>query len=191
MQIYIEGLPGIGKTELAKRIHSELGMENIYLENIEVESIKNLQKQTDDEYALESQLIFLNSKLKQQSIVKDNSVLDYELLLKTKTFASHFLNKSQQELISDFLSYSNYQPNKKSIYIFLKAENLIVLERIKKRGRKYERNYSIDFLESLENYYNEHIKCSQNNWQIINYNDFEIGFKDVKKIINEYYGQNN
>ncbi len=156
--IGIDGVIGVGKTTLAtilaERLHADLRLE-------EVEENPFLSKFYSDmrAYAFQTQLFFLLSRYRQQSELTQRSlfaekvVSDY-IFAKDRIFAYINLNDDElmlYEKIVEILEKNIISPD---IVIYLQASTDVLMERIHKRGRPFEKNMPRDYIDTLNRAYN-------------------------------------
>jgi deoxyadenosine/deoxycytidine kinase len=156
--IAIEGVIGVGKTTLAGILAEKLGAEQ-QLE--EVEENPFLEKFYDDMrgYAFQTQIFFLLSRYRQQmdltqaSLFAQRIVSDY-IFAKDRIFAH--VNLSDDELalyqrLADILEKSIAKPD---VVVYLQAGPDMLMERIHRRGRPYEKSMPREYIETLNQAYN-------------------------------------
>ena len=82
--------------------------------------------------------------------------------------------------------YTNYvRKNNKIIYIYLKSNAKICLERINKRNRIEEKSITIDYLEKLNEYHDNWLLNSEENTIILDCNDdFENNLEKQNEMVN-------
>lgn len=182
--IAIEGPIGVGKTSLARAISEKY---NYYLLKEIVSENPFLQHFYDniDQWAFQTEMFFLVNRFNQLEEIDKNYlqkkisvVSDYHmfknLLFARRTLDHYHFNKYQQ--IFHILNDDLPEPN---LIIYLHAGVSTLLERIKKRGRDFERNMDPGYLEQLcydyERYINKLIK-EQPELPIIKINGDKIDF---------------
>ena len=150
--VVIEGVIGVGKTTLASRLAEALGGE-IVLEEFEENPFLPGFYEDRSAYALSTQLFFLMSRFQQQRWVQPNlfrpfTVSDY-LFDKDQIFASLNLDEAELALYEQLFEVLRPQVAAPDVVIYLQADIDTILERIKRRGRVYERGMDPDYLRSL------------------------------------------
>lgn len=156
--IAVEGVIGVGKTTLAGLLGAKLGAQQ-QLE--EVEENPFLEKFYDDMrgYAFQTQIFFLLSRYRQQmdlmqaSLFSQKIVSDY-VFAKDRIFAHINLNDDELALyqrLADILEKNIAKPD---VVIYLQAGTDMLMERIHRRGRHFERNMPRDYIETLNQAYN-------------------------------------
>jgi deoxyguanosine kinase len=156
--IAIEGLIGVGKTELAKILAKRLQAECI-LEEVEENPFLNNFYKDMRSYSFQTQIFFLLSRHKQQqnltqrNLFIDRIVSDY-LFDKDRIFA--YMNLTEHELVlyEKLYQFLSKEVRKPDLVVYLQARIETLLERIRKRGRLFERDIGIDYLNVLADSYN-------------------------------------
>lgn len=158
--IAIEGVIGVGKTCLAKMLTEKLSAklvvekfeENPFLEDFYAEP---------ERYAFQTQLYFLLSRYRQQLELKQidlfhNLLISDYMFAKDKLFAHLNLNEKELTLYNLIAKLLEREIPKPDLVVFLQASTDILMDNIKKRGRTYERSMSREYIESLNQIYNEY-----------------------------------
>jgi deoxyguanosine kinase len=156
--IAIEGAIGAGKTSLAE-ILAEITGAKLVLEKPEENPFLPRFYEDMEKYAFQMQLFFLLSRygqqreLLQQDLFYKCVISDY-LFAKDRIFA--YLNLDEDELILyeriyEFLDEAIPKPD---LVIYLQTSTDVLIERIKNRGRPYEKNISERYLRELNERYN-------------------------------------
>jgi deoxyadenosine/deoxycytidine kinase len=155
--IAIEGPIGVGKTTLAQLLSERLG-NRLVLEPVEENPF--LPSFYDDarKYAFQTQLFFLLSRFQQQQqlfqqdLFNQGTVADY-LFAKDKIFASLTLDPNELALYDRLYDVLGPRVVKPDLVIYLQARLEVLLQRIKKRGRDYERRIDPVYVEGLATAY--------------------------------------
>lgn len=156
--IAIEGVIGVGKTELAKILARHWQAECLLEEVEENPFLADFYRDMRN-YGFQTQIFFLLSRHKQQqnlmqrNLFVDRIVSDY-LFEKDRIFA--YLNLTEYELVLyeklyQFLAKEIRRPD---LVVYLQARVETLLDRIRKRGRPFEREISADYLAALADSYN-------------------------------------
>jgi deoxyadenosine/deoxycytidine kinase len=156
--ITIEGVIGVGKTTLARQMAERLQAE-IHLEEVEENPFLPQFYSDPPRWAFQTQLFFLLSRyrqlqpLAQQSLFAETTVTDY-LFAKDRIFASVNLTEEEWGLYQQVYDLLDPQIFKPDLVIFLQADVGVLLERITRRGREYEKPIRRDYLRELIEAYN-------------------------------------
>ena len=156
--IAIEGVIGVGKTTLATLMSDRLGAQ---LQLEEVEDNPFLEKFYADMrgYAFQTQIFFLLSRYRQQmeltqaSLFQQRVVSDY-IFAKDRIFAYLNLNDDELALYERLVKILEEDIAKPDIVVYLQASTEVLMERIRKRGRPYEKNMPQDYIDTLNKAYN-------------------------------------
>jgi deoxyadenosine/deoxycytidine kinase len=156
--IAIEGVIGVGKTTLATLMSDRLGAQ---LQLEEVEDNPFLEKFYGDMrgYAFQTQIFFLLSRYRQQmeltqaSLFQQRVVSDY-IFAKDRIFAYLNLNDDELALYERLVKILEEDVARPDIVVYLQASTEVLMERIRKRGRPYEKNMPEDYIETLNKAYN-------------------------------------
>lgn len=175
----IEGAIGVGKTSLAKRIAEQLDARLVQEEFEENPFLADFYRNSEV-YAFQTQLWFLLSRYRQQQDLKQLDlfaplmVTDY-MFMKDRLFASLTLSDKEMALydrIADLLERDIVAPD---LVIYLQADTNRLMENIRKRGRAYEMRMEWQYLDSLNQLYNEYFfRFDKSPLMIINTNDIDF-----------------
>ncbi len=160
MYIAIEGPIGVGKTTLTRHLAQALEGEALY-EVVEENPFLPLFYEDPQHFAFKVQVFFLLSRYKQlqplaQPPLFEGAVIADYLFDKDYIFASLNLQGNEWELYQDL--YQNLAPRipAPDLTIYLRAPLSVLLERIRRRGRDFERDIDPGYLERLSRSYDEH-----------------------------------
>lgn len=157
--IVVEGPIGVGKSSLtnilserfAARKVMEVVEENPFLSSFYADRAK---------YAFQTQMFFLLSRFKQQQklfqqdLFATVTVSDY-LFAKDRIFAHLTLDPNELSLYERIFEELGPRVAKPDLVIYMQARLEVLLGRIKKRGREFERKFDPQYLEDLCKAYNE------------------------------------
>jgi len=155
--IVVEGPIGVGKTSLAQRLSDEFGS-SLLLEQVDENPFLERFYQNPREAALSTQLHFLLQRtkqlqdFKQADIFSPVRVADF-LIEKDRLFAQVTLNASEYELYEQIYSHMTIDAPIPDLVVYLQAPIEVLLQRIRKRGRGYERLIESAYLEQLNEAY--------------------------------------
>jgi len=193
--ISIEGTIGAGKTSLANMVSMNLKAKLI-LEKFEENPFLKDFYGNQDRYAFQTQLFFLLSRysqhqdLRQVDIFSKILVSDY-MFIKDRLFAALNLNDREMVLydkVAKILEKDIVYPD---LAIFLQADTDKLMSNIKKRGRQYEQDIDWNYIDSLNQVYNEYFfRYDKGPLLIINTNDIDFvnnkdDFKGILNFLNE------
>lgn len=158
--IVIEGPIGVGKTSLATLLSKELNA-RLILEKAEENPFLTSFYKDQQRHAFQTQIFFLmcrykqQQELAQQDLFKRATISDY-LFDKDRIFAYLNLNENELALYEQIFNLLDARITKPDLVIYLQAEVGILLERIKRRGREYEKELASKYLEDLNEAYNHY-----------------------------------
>ncbi|MBN2564538.1 MAG: deoxynucleoside kinase [Candidatus Eisenbacteria bacterium] len=156
--VAIEGVIGVGKTTLASLLAKKWGA-HLKLEVVEENPFLAQFYQDMRGYAFQTQLFFLLSRHRQQSELKqidifmERVVSDY-LFAKDRIFANITLDDNELALYKRLADMLERDVPKPDIVVYLQASVESLMERIRRRGREFERDMSTEYIETLNEAYN-------------------------------------
>ncbi len=156
--IAIEGPIGVGKTSLATLLGRRLGA-RLVLERPDENPFLDDFYKDPKRYAFKTQLFFTLSRymqqqdLGQQDLFHDLVIADY-LFAKDKIFAYLTLDDKEVALYEKLVDLIEPEIEVPDLIIYLQATTEVLLDRIRGRGRSFERRLSEDYLRSLNEAYN-------------------------------------
>lgn len=154
----VEGPIGVGKTSLAQLLAERLNA-RLILENAEANPFLAAFYRDPQRYALQTQLSFLLGRyyqqleLRQPDLFNRTVVSDY-IFPKDKIFAYQVLTDADLNLYEQIYAILERDVVNPDLVIYLQASTDVLLQRIRKRGREYERNLSQSYLEAINQAYN-------------------------------------
>ena len=189
--VAIERTIGVGKTSLANLLSEKLSAK-LVLEAFEDNPFLSDFYEDPERHAFQTQLWFLLQRYQQQQDLRQvdmfqNLVITDYMFVKDRLFASLNLNEKEMSLydtVANMMERNVIQPD---LVIFLQADTGTLMKNISKRGRDIEKNISEDYIDALNQVYNEYFFRYQDTpLVIINTNniDFVNNHKDLEEVIN-------
>ncbi|MBS2022475.1 MAG: deoxynucleoside kinase [Deltaproteobacteria bacterium] len=157
--IVVEGPIGVGKTTLTKALARRFSARTVF-EIVEENPFLANFYQDKNKFAFQTQLFFLLSRFKQQQelfqqdLFAQVTVSDY-LFAKDRIFASITLDPNELSLYERIYEHLGPRVMKPDLVVYLQARQDILLGRIKKRAREFERKFDADYLAELSRTYND------------------------------------
>jgi len=156
--IGFEGPIGAGKTTLAQLLALHLNA-TLILEDVDGNAFLPDFYRDKDRWALGTQMAFLISRYEQLRTIPPSRnrpvVADYTQA-KDPIFARALLHDREVELyerVSAGLDASIFRPD---LTVYVDARNDVLLDRIRRRNRPYERSIDADYLDALRAAYAHH-----------------------------------
>ena len=180
MHIAVAGNIGSGKTTLTGMLAKHYGWEPLY-ESVEDNPYLASFYQDMQRWSFNIQIYFLNSRFRQvldirqrqKDVIQDRTIYEDAYI-----FAPN-LHRMELMASRDFENYASlFELMKKflqppDLLIYLKADVETLISQILKRGRAYEGDISLSYLENLNKLYNDWIE---------NYKDGKLLVVDVNKL---------
>ncbi|MFH1312852.1 MAG: deoxynucleoside kinase [Candidatus Eisenbacteria bacterium] len=176
--IAIEGVIGVGKTTLATILSDKLEAQ---LQVEEVEENPFLKKFYDDmrSYAFQTQIFFLLSRYRQQmdlaqaSLFAQRVVSDY-IFAKDRIFAYINLNDDELMLYEKLVKILERDIARPDVVVYLQAGTDVLMDRIHKRGRPFEKNMPRDYIETLNKAYNHFFHYDETPLVMVNTDSLDL-----------------
>jgi len=155
--IVVEGPIGVGKTTLARRLAASADA-SLLLEGAEENPFLERFYDNPKAGALPTQLYFLFQRaqqmtaLRQGDLFRPRVVADF-LMEKDRLFATLTLDDHEFRLYDQVHAGLAIEPPRPDLVIYLQAPVEVLLQRIGRRGRPYERNFDAAFLARLADAY--------------------------------------
>ena len=188
--IAVEGSIGVGKTSLSKILSEKLKCK-LVLEEFEENPFLTEFYKDPDRYAFQTQLFFLLSRYKQQiefqqiDIFTKSIVSDY-MFMKDRIFASLNLNDKEMSLYNNVALILEKNMIHPDLIIFLQSDTDRLMSNIKSRGRNYEMTMDWNYIDALNQIYNEFFfRYDKSPLLIINTNDIDFvnDQNDLKEVL--------
>ena len=155
--IAIEGAIGVGKTTLAKNISNTMKCQTLFEDFSDNPFLKHFY---DDNQAnsFSTQLYFLLKRIDQlESLNSSREMLVSDFYFgKDDLFARLNLSDIEYEMYTNIKSKLNFSPPIPDLIIYLQAPTDILLDRIKNRGLKIEKNIKKKYIDSVNELYMKH-----------------------------------
>ena len=189
--VAIEGTIGVGKTSLANLLSEKLGAK-LVLESFEGNPFLSDFYDDPERHAFQTQLWFLLQRYQQQQELRQidmfqNLVITDYMFVKDRLFASLNLSEKEMSLYDTVANMMEKNVIHPDLVIFLQADTETLMKNISTRGREFEKNLSEDYLDALNQVYNEYFFRYQDTpLVIINTNniDFVNNNEDLEEMIN-------
>jgi deoxyadenosine/deoxycytidine kinase len=157
--IVIEGPLGVGKTSLALKLAEKMNAETL-LEDAEENPFLRKFYQNPKKYSFQAQIFFLLRRyqraldITQMDLFKRAMVSDY-LFDKDRIFARANLDDDEFWLYEQLFQLLRKRITPPDLVIFLQATTDVLVERIKKRDKKYESGISTKYLDEINQAFND------------------------------------
>jgi deoxyadenosine/deoxycytidine kinase len=157
MYVTVEGCIGVGKTTLTHLLSQALSARTV-LEIVEENPFLPEFYKDKVAHAFKTQMFFLLSRFKQQEsllqgdLFSTSVVSDY-LFAKDRIFAELTLSSSEMSLYDQIFRALSSKVRAPDVIVYLHAPMEVVLERIERRGRPFERDMDKKYLADLVDAY--------------------------------------
>jgi deoxyguanosine kinase len=157
--IVVEGPLGVGKTTLARLLAEEFNARAV-LEQVEENPFLKKFYDEPGSYAFQTQMFFLLSRyrqqrqLAQQDLFNQNTVADY-LFAKDRIFAQANLEADELALYRQLFGLLDSRLPKPDLVVYLQARADVLLDRLRKRDRDYERRIAPDYVQRIAEAYRD------------------------------------
>jgi deoxyguanosine kinase len=158
--IAVEGPIGVGKTTLAQMLATALEGD-LLLEQTEDNPFLEKFYQDRQRYALQTQLFFLVTRYQQQKDLNQLGlfqriiVSDY-LFDRDRIFAHINLDKNELRLYDLVYALLEARITRPDLVILLQARAEVLKERLRTRGKRSERDISLEYLEEVAEAYKDY-----------------------------------
>lgn len=155
--IVVEGPIGVGKTTLAKRLAESYGSD-LLLEGADENPFIERFYQDPKSAALQTQLFFLFQRarqlqdLRQADMFRPVHVADF-IMEKDRLFAQMTLDDEEYKLYEQVYEHVTIDAPTPDLVVYLQAPVDVLVKRVSKRGRDYERHIDADYLDRINESY--------------------------------------
>ncbi|HPI02637.1 MAG: Deoxyguanosine kinase [Candidatus Aerophobetes bacterium ADurb.Bin490] len=185
--IAVEGVLGAGKTTFSKMLAEDLKAKAV-LEQVDNNPFLEKFYKDMGGYAFQTQLFFLINRIKQQEPLKqmdlfDSGIVADYILDKDRLFAYVTLEENELALYEKIHKAVVDEGSllKPDLVIYLQASVETLMERIKKRGRKYEKTINKDYISELSEAYNYFFSHFPRTTPLVIVNTDEVDFVNDRK----------
>jgi len=161
--IVIEGNIGVGKTTFCSKLQEKYDA-RLILEQFSDNPFLPYFYENPERHAFSVELFFmterhrqLQEELIQGDLFNQQIISDY-LFIKTLLFAKNNLNEEEYRLFKRLFHVLNAHFKKPDLVVYLHRPISTLLKQIKKRGRPYEMEMSVIYLENIQKAYFDFFK---------------------------------
>jgi deoxyadenosine/deoxycytidine kinase len=193
--IVIEGNIGAGKTSLSHKIAEEYNAKLI-LEQFANNPFLPKFYEDPEKYSFPLEMSFLadrynqlKNELSERDLFKSFTIADY-YFMKSLIFSKQTLKDDEYNLYRQFFHIIYNSLPKPDLYVYLHSNADKLLNNIKSRGREYEQEISVDYLQKIQDSYFEFFKQQQElSFLVIDINniDFVNNLDDYNKVSNAIF----
>lgn len=158
MYIAIEGVIGVGKTTLARRLQPSFNaalLMEIFEENPFLSDFYSDRQR----YAFQTQIFFLLSRYHQQrngvkeALAKNPWLISDYTFEKDRLFAEINLQGDELDVYHNLHDALSEKIHKPDLIVYLRADTRVLMQRIAQRDRPYERQMELAYIEALNQTY--------------------------------------
>lgn len=156
--VVIEGPLGVGKTSLAMLLAEKLNAQ-VFLEDVEENPFLIKFYQNPEKYAFQTQIFFMLRRYRQavevgqMDLFQRAAVSDY-LFDKDRIFARTNLGDDEFWLYEQLFQILKKRLSPPDLVIFLQATTEVLMKRIRKRNRKFEKTINFKYLDKINQAFN-------------------------------------
>jgi deoxyguanosine kinase len=159
MYLAIEGVIGVGKTSLARLLAPEFEAQ-LLLEVFEENPFLSSFYGDRQRYAFQTQIFFLLSRYRQQretipaALAQGNLIADYTFE-KDSLFAQLNLHNDELDTYNQVHEALAERIHRPDLIVYLRVETDVAMQRIAARDRSYERNMDREYIDQVNNAYEQ------------------------------------
>ncbi len=201
MHVAIAGNIGAGKTTLTKLLAKHFNWEPQYedvLENPYLEDFYNDMSR----WSFNLQIYFLNSRFRQildirqsgRDIIQDRTIYEDAFIFAPNLHSMGLMSNRDYDNYRSLFDLMESVTEAPDLLIYLKSSIPNLVKQIQKRGRDYENSISIDYLNRLNERYDEWISnYNKGRLLVVNVDDLDFvdNPEDLGNIINRIDGEIN
>ncbi len=175
--IAVEGPIGVGKTTLVNKL-AEHFHGRVMVEVVEENPFLPSFYREPEKFAFQTQLFFLLSRYRQQQELWQPDLFHHYIFSdyifpKDRLFAALTLADNEMALYDQVFQILDTRVLKPDLVVFLQARLEVLLERIRRRGRPFEKNFDGGYLKRLSQAYTDYF---------FNYSDTPLLVVDTSEI---------
>lgn len=188
--IAIEGNIGAGKTTVARLLAEETGA-RLFLEQVDDNPFIERYYEDMRGYAFQAQIFFLLNRYRQQmdiaqrDLFSDLMLADY-LFAKDTIYAHAVLEDDELVLYSRLHALLEGRIIRPDLVVYLQADLEVLLQRIRKRGRNYEKYISDGYLGGLNDAFN-HFFFHYNESPLLIVNTDRLDFTTNREHLEDFF----
>lgn len=182
--IAVEGVIGAGKTTLADKLSQTIGA-SLILEEFEQNPFLEEFYQDPQRYSFQTQIFFLLSRFRQMQELRQINIFQQKIVSdyffdKDRIFATLNLSEKELKLYDGLARLMEKEVPVPDLIIYLQSSTQHLMDNIFKRGRSYEKNMDRDYIDALNDMYNQFF-FHYDKAPLLVINTDEIDFKKLEK----------
>jgi deoxyguanosine kinase len=156
--VVVEGVIGVGKTSLTRMLAERL-QGKLILEEVEENPFLKDFYRDRERFAFQTQMHFLFSRFQQQrnlrqmELFSERMISDY-LFQKDRIFAGLNLSERELALYDRLVGWLELEVLAPDVVVYLQANPDVLMKRIAKRGRPFEKDMDPAYIKQLNEAYN-------------------------------------
>jgi deoxyadenosine/deoxycytidine kinase len=185
--IGFEGPIGAGKTTLTHLLAAHIGA-SIILEDVDGNEFLSDFYKDRERWSLAMQLWFLAARHKQLGAipsVRNNFVVADYTYAKDAIFAKTLLRSREFRLYKEISAGLTATATQTSLTVYLDADDEVLIERIRLRGRPYETSITSEYLDSVRNGYEEYL-ASASGLNVFRFDTSQLNLGSKAELVSLY-----